>query len=55
MDVGRSGTELLEAMALMGLGIRCNLDLRRGSRGLRCRNVWHEASERVKKFSDLFS
>ena len=23
------------------------------ARGLRCRNVWHEASERVKKFSDL--
>src|SRR5215472_10449472 len=47
-------TELLEAMAASGdwaFAAIWTYDAAAG--GLRCRNVWHEASERVKKFSDL--
>jgi two-component system, chemotaxis family, CheB/CheR fusion protein len=47
-------TELLEAMASSGdwaFAAIWTYDETAG--GLRCRNVWHEASERVKKFSEL--
>jgi two-component system CheB/CheR fusion protein len=47
-------TELLEVMASSGdwaFAAIWTYDDAAG--GLRCRNVWHEASERVKKFSDL--
>ena len=47
-------TELLEAMALSGdWAFAAIWTYDEAARGLRCRNVWHEASERVKKFSDL--
>ena len=47
-------TELLEAMASSGdwaFAAIWTYDEEAG--GLRCRNVWHEASEQLKKFSDL--
>jgi two-component system CheB/CheR fusion protein len=47
-------TELLEAMASSGdWAFAAIWTYDETARGLRCRNVWHEASERVKKFSDL--
>src|SRR5882724_5110457 len=47
-------TELLEAMALSGdWAFAAIWTYDEAARGLRCRNVWHEASERVKRFSDL--
>src|SRR5262252_1239411 len=47
-------TELLEAMASSGEWAYAAIwTYDEAARGLRCRNVWHEASERVKKFSDL--
>jgi two-component system, chemotaxis family, CheB/CheR fusion protein len=47
-------TELLEAMALSGdWAFAAIWTYDEAAGGLRCRNVWHEASERVKKFSDL--
>src|SRR5215469_12098342 len=47
-------TELLEAMASSGdWAFAAIWTYDEAARGLRCRNVWHEASERVKKFSDL--
>jgi hypothetical protein len=46
--------ELLEAMASSGDWAYAAIwTYDEAARGLRCRNVWHEASERVKKFSDL--
>ncbi len=47
-------TELLEAMASSGdWAFAAIWTYDEAAGGLRCRNVWHEASERVKKFSDL--
>ncbi len=47
-------TELLEAMASSGdWAFAAIWTCDEAAGGLRCRNVWHEASERVKKFSDL--
>jgi two-component system, chemotaxis family, CheB/CheR fusion protein len=47
-------TELLEVMASSGDWAYAAIwTYDEAARGLRCRNVWHEASERVKKFSDL--
>jgi two-component system, chemotaxis family, CheB/CheR fusion protein len=47
-------TELLEAMASSGDWAYAAIwTYDEAAGGLRCRNVWHEASERVKKFSDL--
>jgi two-component system, chemotaxis family, CheB/CheR fusion protein len=47
-------TELLEAMASSGdWAFAAIWTYDEATGGLRCRNVWHEASERVKKFSDL--
>jgi two-component system, chemotaxis family, CheB/CheR fusion protein len=47
-------TELLEAMASSGdWAFAAIWTYDEAAAGLRCRNVWHEASERVKKFSDL--
>jgi two-component system, chemotaxis family, CheB/CheR fusion protein len=47
-------TELLEAMASSGdWAFAAIWTYDEAARGLRCRNVWHEASERVKRFSDL--
>ena len=47
-------TELLEAMASSGdWAFAAIWTYDEAADGLRCRNVWHEASERVKKFSDL--
>jgi PAS domain S-box-containing protein len=47
-------TELLEAMATSGdWAFAAIWTYDEAAGGLRCRNVWHEASERVKKFSDL--
>jgi two-component system CheB/CheR fusion protein len=47
-------TELLEAMAASGdWAFAAIWTYDEAAGGLRCRNVWHEASERVKKFSDL--
>jgi two-component system CheB/CheR fusion protein len=47
-------TELLEAMASSGdWAFAAIWTYDEAISGLRCRNVWHEASERVKKFSDL--
>jgi PAS domain S-box-containing protein len=47
-------TELLEVMASSGdWAFAAIWTYDEAARGLRCRNVWHEASERVKKFSDL--
>ena len=47
-------TELLEAMASSGdWAFAAIWTYDEAACGLRCRNVWHEASERVKKFSDL--
>src|SRR5215472_11980311 len=47
-------TELLEAMASSGeWAFAAIWTYDEAARGLRCRNVWHEASEQVKKFSDL--
>jgi len=46
--------ELLEAMTSSGDWAYAAIwTYDEAARGLRCRNVWHEASERVKKFSDL--
>ena len=49
-----AGTQILEAVAASGdwayAAIWVYDDV---GGGLRCRNVWHEASERVKKFADL--
>lgn len=46
--------ELLEVMASSGdWAFAAIWTYDEAARGLRCRNVWHEASERVKKFSDL--
>ena len=54
MDVGRRSTQLLEAMASSGdWAFAAIWTYDEAAGGLRCRNVWHEASERVKKFSDL--
>jgi two-component system, chemotaxis family, CheB/CheR fusion protein len=47
-------TELLEAMASSGdWAFAAIWTYDEAAGGLRCRNVWHEASDRVKKFSDL--
>ena len=47
-------TELLEAMAASGdWAFAAIWTYDEAAGGLRCRNVWHEASEQVKKFSDL--
>jgi two-component system CheB/CheR fusion protein len=47
-------TELLEVMASSGdWAFAAIWTYDEAAGGLRCRNVWHEASERVKKFSDL--
>ena len=47
-------TELLEAMASSGdWAFAAIWTYDEATGGLRCRNVWHQASERVKKFSDL--
>jgi two-component system, chemotaxis family, CheB/CheR fusion protein len=47
-------TELLEAMASSGdWAFAAIWTYDEAAGGLRCRNVWHEASERVKRFSDL--
>jgi two-component system CheB/CheR fusion protein len=47
-------TELLEAMASSGdWAFAAIWTYDEAAGGLRCRNVWHEASERMKKFSDL--
>jgi two-component system, chemotaxis family, CheB/CheR fusion protein len=47
-------SELLEAMASSGdWAFAAIWTYDEAAGGLRCRNVWHEASERVKKFSDL--
>jgi two-component system CheB/CheR fusion protein len=47
-------TELLEAMAASGdWAFAAIWTYDEAASGLRCRNVWHEASEGVKKFSDL--
>jgi two-component system CheB/CheR fusion protein len=47
-------TELLEAMASSGdWAFAAIWTYDEAAGGLRCRNAWHEASERVKKFSDL--
>lgn len=47
-------TELLEVMASSGDWAYVAIwTYDEAARGLRCRNVWHEASERVKRFSDL--
>ena len=47
-------TELLEVMVASGDWAYAAIwTYDEAARGLRCRNVWHEASERVKKFSDL--
>jgi PAS domain S-box-containing protein len=47
-------TELLEAMAASGdWAFAAIWTYDQAAGGLRCRNVWHEASEQVKKFSDL--
>jgi two-component system CheB/CheR fusion protein len=47
-------TELLEVMASSGdWAFAAIWTYDEAARGLRCRNVWHEASERVKRFSDL--
>ena len=47
-------TELLEAMASSGdWAFAAIWTYDEAAGGLRCRNVWHDASERVKKFSDL--
>jgi two-component system CheB/CheR fusion protein len=46
--------ELLEAMASSGDWVFAAIwTYDEAAGGLRCRNVWHEASEQVKKFSDL--
>ena len=46
--------ELLEAMASSGdWAFAAIWTYDEAAGGLRCRNVWHEASERVKRFSDL--
>lgn len=46
--------ELLEVMASSGDWAYAAIwTYDEAARGLRCRNVWHEASERAKKFSDL--
>ena len=52
--LAEAGTQILEAVAASGdwaFGAIWVYDEAAG--GLRCRNVWHEASERVKKFADL--
>jgi len=47
-------TQLLEVMAASGdWAFAAIWTYDEAAGGLRCRNVWHEASERVKKFSDL--
>jgi two-component system CheB/CheR fusion protein len=47
-------TELLEVMASSGdWAFAAIWTYDEAAGGLRCRSVWHEASERVKKFSDL--
>src|SRR5215470_14283802 len=47
-------TELLEAMASSGdWAFAAIWTYDEAARGLRCRNVWHKASEQVKRFSDL--
>jgi len=52
--LAEAGTQILEAVAASGDWAFAAIwvyDDPAG--GLRCRNVWHEASERVKKFADL--
>jgi two-component system CheB/CheR fusion protein len=52
--LAEAGTQILEAVAASGdwayAAIWVYDDI---AGGLRCRNLWHEASERVKKFADL--
>ena len=53
-NLAEVATELLEAMASSGDWAYAAIwTYDEAAGGLRCRNVWHEASERVKKFSDL--
>ena len=53
-NLAEVATELLEAMASSGdWAFAAIWTYDEAAGGLRCRNVWHEASERVQKFSDL--
>ena len=52
--LAEAGTQILEAIASSGDWAFAAIWLyEEAAGGLRCRNVWHEASERVKKFTDL--
>jgi two-component system, chemotaxis family, CheB/CheR fusion protein len=52
--LAEAGTQILEAIASSGDWAFAAIWLYdEAAGGLRCRNVWHEASERVKKFADL--
>jgi PAS domain S-box-containing protein len=52
--LGEAATQILEAMASSGDWAFAAIWIYdEAAGGLRCRNVWHEASERVKKFADL--
>jgi len=46
-------TQILEAIASSGDWAFAAIWIYDGASGLRCRYVWHEPSERVKKFADL--
>jgi PAS domain S-box-containing protein len=51
-----AGTQILEAIASRGDWAFAAIWIYdEAAGGLRCRNVWHEASDRVKKFADLSS
>jgi PAS domain S-box-containing protein len=52
--LAEAGTQILEAVAASGdWAFAAIWVYDEPAGGLRCRKVWHEASERVKKFSDL--
>jgi len=52
--LAEAGTQILEAVAASGdWAFAAIWVYDEAAGGLRCRNVWHEASERVKKFAEL--
>jgi two-component system CheB/CheR fusion protein len=52
--LAEAGTQILEAVAASGdWAFAAIWAYDEAASGLRCRNVWHEASERVKQFADL--
>jgi len=52
--LAEAGTQILEAVAASGDWAFASIWVYdEAAGGLRCRNLWHEASERVKKFADL--